>query len=238
MGVTVLDSTICGGCHGPAGATITNTACPQLGATSSVTINSTVAPLLALFPASADVNGNFSFPSTDPLSVNYGQIRMDHNFSASDSFFGRYTIDESYQTNTSVVNAPGNPAYPQFRASAAGRNQFFTISENHIFTQSLLNTSRFSVSRTPILDDNYYPFGASSVTGPTISFIAGLPVGNIAITGLAQFGPSGNYPTLQNQTIYTLSDDMFYRCRGMSAAGSPNCAASTKSAWGPSAIWR
>src|SRR5438128_8781123 len=52
FGVTTISNTIGAGSHGPAGAVITNTACPQLGPTvPSVTISPVTAPLLGLYPS-------------------------------------------------------------------------------------------------------------------------------------------------------------------------------------------
>jgi len=45
LGLTIVDNVIGAGCHCPAGATITNTACPQLGTVTSVTVSPVTAPL-------------------------------------------------------------------------------------------------------------------------------------------------------------------------------------------------
>ncbi|MGH9783003.1 MAG: carboxypeptidase regulatory-like domain-containing protein, partial [Terriglobia bacterium] len=50
LGVTTVLNTLPAGCHGGAGATITNTACPALGSTASVAVSPVTAPLLALYP--------------------------------------------------------------------------------------------------------------------------------------------------------------------------------------------
>ena len=211
LGVTTVDNVIPGACHTEAHSAsgLIDSACVP-GLAAPFVVNPVMAPLLDLYPIPNVGVSQYRFPSTNPINVNYGQGRIDHNFSPSDSLFGRYTIDKSYEIDTTIINAAGNPAYPQFRASDRGQNQFVTISENHIFSASLLNTARFSFSRTDILTNNLYPFGVASLTGPTLSFITGLPVGDIAIGGIAQIGPSGNYPTYQAQNYYTLSDDLYY----------------------------
>src|SRR5207249_4153633 len=95
LGVTILDGTLSPGCHGAAGATITNTACPELGTTASVAIKPVVAPFLALYPNPNLPSNQYTYPAGQPTREDYGMLRMDQNFSASDNFFGRYTIDDS-----------------------------------------------------------------------------------------------------------------------------------------------
>src|SRR5262249_858021 len=83
FGITTISNTIPAGCHGPAGAVITNTACPQLGTTvPSVTISPVTAPLLALYPNPNLPNNRFTFPFTQPIQDDYAQGRVDHNFSS------------------------------------------------------------------------------------------------------------------------------------------------------------
>src|SRR6202789_595486 len=122
LGFTVADVVPAAGCHGVAGTVITNTACPQLGSNPSVTIaNSQIAALLALYPnptGGTDTAPSFSFKTPDTQSVNYGQIRVDHNFSATDSLFGRYTIDQSIISDPTAgfsTTAFTGVAFPQWR---------------------------------------------------------------------------------------------------------------------------
>lgn len=198
LGVTTITSTIGAGCHGIAGATITVAACPQLAPTSSVVISPLIAPFLAQYPI-PQFGNNVTFPFSEPTSDNYGQIRVDQNFSGKDSMFGRYTIEDSAQTIPY--------SYPQFATTAANRNQFLTLSENHIFSPTILNTARFSFSRTNL----YWVWhDAPSVTdNPALIMIPGYPMGSVApgsgITAMASPGRR-----LQKQNIFSWSDDLFY----------------------------
>lgn len=106
LGVTTVDTVTAAGCHGAANGTVTNTACPQLGATPSVTIAPQIAPLLALFPSPNLPNSQFTFPATQPTAENYGQLRVDQEFWSNDSLFARFTIDDTRETDPL--------AYPQF----------------------------------------------------------------------------------------------------------------------------
>ena len=72
-GLTNIDNVMAAGCHGAAGAVITNVACPQLSAVPSVTIAPAVAPLLALYPVPNLSNNRYTFPSTRMTDEYYGQ---------------------------------------------------------------------------------------------------------------------------------------------------------------------
>ena len=60
-GLTELDNVMAPGCHGAAGAVITNVACPQLASVASVTVSPTIAPILALFPLPNLPNNQFNY---------------------------------------------------------------------------------------------------------------------------------------------------------------------------------
>jgi outer membrane receptor protein involved in Fe transport len=172
-------------------------------------------PLLALYPypnlpsvvPGAPAN-RFGWIFPQPTTENYGQARADHNFSIADSLFVRYTIDD-----TQTVRASG--LYPQFRNPWQSRSQFGTVSENHIFTAALLNTVRFSFSRTNIVSDSIS--GISNATRPGTSFVCApnyVPncpeIGALAITGLTSFTPDISSPTDMKQNIFAFSDDVYY----------------------------
>ena len=88
--------------------------------------------------------------------MDWGQIRVDQNISASDTLFGRYTTDKSYLVSASI----GAPLVlllasdsRNLRVHYASYDQFATISENHIFSPTVLNQFRFSYSRTNWLEN-------------------------------------------------------------------------------------
>ena len=98
--------------------------------------------------------------------MDWGQIRVDQNISASDTLFGRYTTDKSYLTSAEVGSSlvvvfwrriPGICVF-----LLASYDQFATISENHIFSPTVLNQFRFSYSRTNVMTNTfqfYSPMG-------------------------------------------------------------------------------
>ena len=90
LGFTANDVVPAAGCHGAAGAVITEAACPTLGLApgSSVTIaNADVAALLSLYPNPNNGANSYVYGPSTKIGVNYGQIRFDQNFSSSDAFF-------------------------------------------------------------------------------------------------------------------------------------------------------
>ena len=199
LGITVNNTVMAPGCHGVAGALITNTACPQLGSTPSVTIAPVVAPLLALYPLPNLPNDGYTTPFTQPDRDVYGQMRVDHVFSDKDSVFGRYTIDDDAQVL-------GN-SYPQyFVVDRDTRHQYATLSETHIFSTSLMNDFRVSFSRTASTRLSPSPF-----SGPQYSLVTGQALGQIIVGGVTgTFGPAINFVSTQTQNILSFSDDLMY----------------------------
>jgi hypothetical protein len=206
LGITILDTVPSAGCHGAAGATITNTACPQLGAVASAKISPVTAPLLSQYPIPNVANNGFTYPFSQPTRDDYGQIRVDHTFSSNDNLFGRYTIDD-----TERLSPVTGQTYPQATTSWLSRNQYATLSESHIFSSALLNTARFSFSRTGPRLASY-----TTVAGPQYGFVAD-PLNNpdqemgvLSIGGITTMGPTTQGPNWLLQNIFTWSDDLFY----------------------------
>jgi hypothetical protein len=212
------------GCH-PANATAANNYgagtfisvgnCPHLAGdqdpnitddpASGVVLSKYTAPLLALAPLpSPGQESNQVGSDHNTLTENYGQMRVDQNFSANDTFFARYTIDNAFQNNTL-----GD--YSFFRELQAARNQWITLVENHTFSPTVLNTARFSFSRTHS-NTTQNNIGLPGGTGPQI--VPGFSTGIVDMSGSGggsdtEFGSVNAAPTTFSlQNIYTLSDDV------------------------------
>jgi hypothetical protein len=198
------------GSAGPCSLLAANPAGPG---TNSVAVNPITAPYLALYPnpgpAAANIAGNtYTFPAPDTQGVKYGQIRVDHNFSASDTLFARYTTDQSDVTDPLAgysSSASGGATFPQWSSEGGSRDQFFTLAENHIFSPSLLNTVRVSFART-----NFYTTPVYNEPANLPTFVAGQPLGVLTVTGLSQLGNTGNFTPFHIQNIYTFGDDLNY----------------------------
>lgn len=195
-GATIATNTLGAGCHGAAGATITNTACPQLGSTKSVTINPLIAPIVEQYPAPNLPNNLLSYPYSQPTTVNHGQVRGDFNISVKDTMNARYTIDDG----ETIAPMP----YPQFTAPMVSRNQYFTVAEGHVFSPLAVNSVKFSVSRTTMARQN-----PTDLVGPEYSFMPDQVFPQVQVAGLTLFGPVKGALN-QNQTIFTLSEDFTY----------------------------
>jgi hypothetical protein len=216
LGFTANDLVPAAGCHGAAGAVITEAACPTLGLPpgSSVTIaNAEIAALLSLYPNPNNGTNSYLFGPSTKVGVNYGQIRFDQNFSSSDTFFARYTIDSA---NVDSANNQGLPitsgtAFPEFRGGGRDLDQFITLSETHIISPSISNTARLSFSRTNF---GSFPINVGSLPAGLQPFIAGRPFGFLMVTNLTPVGNGrlvGPPDSLHLQNIYSFGDDLYYQ---------------------------
>jgi hypothetical protein len=160
-----------------------------------------------LFPAPNVVGQtgfNYSFPFIQPQSEDYTQGRLDQTISAADSFFGRYTRDNADMTS--------NRNYPQWRDIFHSGYQFITLSESHILSPTLLNTFRFSYSRTVSDATSNTPgfvLGAGAAH-PEVQLAPGYDMGSVGPgSGVSAFGPNAA-PGLFLQNIASWSDDIFW----------------------------
>jgi len=155
-----------------------------------------VKPFLKYYPDPNLPNNEYTFPFSQPNTDNYGQIRGDQNISSADTMFVRYTVDKA-----EVFNLGTAPDFPWLLPT---KNQYATLSENHIFSPTVLNTFRFSFSRTIRAQTPLYPSEAEQY-----SFVPGMPMGTIAISSVATVGPRGTAPQNDKQNIFAWSDDLF-----------------------------
>src|SRR2546430_4939640 len=187
LGVTILDSVLPAACHqlvnrSTNNATLANPAACAPTLTSSSVVPQVIQPFLDLYPLPNLPGNQFTFPSSSKQREDYGQIRVDHNFSAADTFFSRYNIDDDDLNNaTNNIRAlASGAAFPGIRTLGTSRSQSATVSEGRVFSPALLNTARLSFSRT-----NYWTGGSSpaNLTSPAYSLVSGQPIGGISISG-------------------------------------------------------
>jgi hypothetical protein len=188
-------------CH-TANGVVDNQACLGSAVPGTTTVAPVVRPLLDLFPKPNLPGSTNNFAWTFPVKTNeyYGQIRVDQQFSNSDSFFARFTADNGNLSTTG--------SYPAIKTGWDTITNFSTISESHSFSPTLLNQGRVSFSHTYIaLADN------TGINGPNYSFgNPNISVGTVQVTGFSSFNPQ-NVPLWDKQNIYTLSDDIFWTRR-------------------------
>jgi len=210
LGVTASLTVPAAGCHVPGGTLVTTAQCPQLQ--SATVLNPVIAPLLnTIYPLPNVGTTGYGYPSSSFTHENYGQMRVDQNFSEKDTAFARYTIQDGTLDNNggSNVATPSSSALPSYRLLGDTRNQFLSLVENHIFSPAVLNTARLSFSRTAYNLADVYTLNLIS---PQLSFRTGFPTGRISIGGgISPFMPAQDLPSEYGiQNVYAFSDDLFY----------------------------
>jgi hypothetical protein len=184
--------------------------CPANPTATSACIPTTLlspelAPFLALdglYPANSGTAlaggdmPNFAYAFKQPAREDYGQSRVDEVLSNKDSMFERWTVEDS------IEPIPG--AFPGWYTSAQDRTQFISISEDHIFSPTILNTLRAHFSRTSFYWAGITPSIASD---PTLDCIPNFRTCGSGISGLT--GPSTAGNRRHKQNLFTESDDVF-----------------------------
>jgi len=216
LGFTANDLVPAAGCHGAAGAVITQVACPTLGLApgDSVTIaNADIAALLSVYPNPNNGTNSYLFCISTKAGVNYGQIRFDQKFSSSDTFFARYTTDSANVNSASNQGIPitSGTAFPEFRGGGNDLDHFVTLSETHVISPNMSNTARLAFSRTNF---GSFPIAIGSLPTGIAPFIAGRPFGFFSIANLTSVGNGrlvGPPDSLHLQNIYSFGDDLYYQ---------------------------
>jgi len=147
------------------------------------------------FPA--DGTAEHIFAARQPTTDNFGQGRVDHQISASDSIYARFTGSGS---NRSFQNYPG---YETLSGLSA---RLLTLSETHIFSARALETLRFSFNRVFPFDSILGPHGPALVTSVPGQEVAGISPGN----GVTGFGNGMGPGTRWVSNRYNVQDDLNY----------------------------
>ena len=147
-------------CHIASGI-VNNGACGSGAPGTFTTVAPSMRALLALLPLPnlPGATNNFAYGAPVKTDEYYGQIRFDHSFSDKDTMFARFTADNETKPSPTVI--------PIILNQWDSITNFSTLSENHIFTPSLLNTVRASFSHTYI---NYQDGSSSAASGPGLTF--------------------------------------------------------------------
>ena len=141
-----------------------------------------IAPYFALWPQpnGPDLGSGVAVAFSNPLQSireDFGNLRLDQNFSSNDVLSGIYTVDDGNSLT------PG--ANPLTQTSSILRAQVVSLQETHIFSPSVLNVARAGFSRA-----HWDLLASPPVTPPGTSFVPGQPVGLISI-GSASFNSVG-----------------------------------------------
>jgi len=148
--------------------------------------------LLGLWPAPngpelflpGDVPSGIATLTSSPLQTireDFGTARVDHIFSAKDSFSANYTVDDGANVNATVFD-------PYSTDITSLREQVLSLDETHIFSPNFLNTLRFGYSRAGYFFTGEPTEGTSAAEG--IAFVYGHPVGAVVVGGSTASNPA------------------------------------------------
>src|SRR5215831_1353598 len=142
----------------------------------------------------------YLFTAAQPTNEEFAQGRIDHRFSAANSLFGRYTIDNGSVDRPPTTKAPGT------NTRERSRNQYVTLSDQHAFSPTLLNTMRFGFNRSDHESVNERTISIP----PQLSWISGQPFGYLTISGVVT-EDFGDYrlPRLDRLNNWQYGDTVF-----------------------------
>ncbi len=167
----------------------------------TVPVNPSVLPYLALMPLPNSTRlgeglARNSSPQFLPTNENFFTIRIDHQLSDRDSLFGRYTFDDadSQQGGDNFLFARG----------VTTRQQYLTVVASHIFSPSVLASSRIGYTRPVDAQES-----VSSIEIPrSLFFVQDAPqFGEFNIPGAGTFGPVGFLPAGSVTNAFQFSGD-------------------------------
>jgi hypothetical protein len=175
--------------------------------------------LLQYFPESTSQTGpvgTFANHKPNTQDEDQGTFRVDQVLTSKDTLNGIYTILDGYDAGTIGDLVVANNIVPGFGGSGSHIYQHASVSEQHIFSPSLLNEVRAGFNR---MDAGYYNQDAAqgNVVGalglpqggnymePATSGNTGVP--SINISGISSIGASNN-PQWRGDNSVHVSDDL------------------------------
>jgi len=164
----------------------------------AITVDARSKPIIDLFPAPNGKNfgdGTAEFTGTTNRISNddFLTVRIDHNFSNSHSFFGRYLYDDSDQI------LPRN--FPEFPNLAVNTKQVVTLEDRIIISAAIVNEARFGFNRAT-------PAELVPRTNRSLQLISGRDLGEITVTGLTAIGTDRTNPKLFFMNDYQFTDNL------------------------------
>jgi carboxypeptidase family protein len=173
------------------------------GTLTQVGLAAGISPYFDLWPLpnGPELGGGAALNYANPLQSvreDFGNVRVDHNFSAKDTFSSVYTVDDGVSVTPS--------ANPLQRTLSVLRSQVASVQETHVFSPAVLNTFRAGFSRAA-----WHLDGSPTVSDPNLVFVAGQPVGSISIgsSGLGNVGSFAGAGSSGSQQIETIHRNLF-----------------------------
>ena len=165
-------------------------------------------PYFALFPAGntavtrSDGTVDHVYPGNFPTNEDYYMVKLDHQFSDSDSFFVRYTLDEGDRQVPIRL--------PIFGQDALYRNQWATVEWKRILSPALINEARFGLTRSAhdVLPTFDAPASLLFVPPDQVSWEP--TFGELIIEGLTTLGPSHNQYKTNAYNNFQFMDNLIW----------------------------
>lgn len=145
--------------------------------------------------------------ANSPAREDYVMGRYDWTISSSDSLFGRYLFDNANLTE------PFYGSFPQWSNYDRTRNQFFTLGQKHIFSNTLINSLNLGLSRTFLYlhsngsTSDILDFEGDLTTGVGIPVVDGTVNPGSSISSV---GPGAISPVRYAQNKLSVGDDIFW----------------------------
>ncbi|MBI2821349.1 MAG: carboxypeptidase regulatory-like domain-containing protein [Acidobacteria bacterium] len=171
-----------------------------------VNVDPLIQPYLDHYPTAngADVGGGageFLFDNPTVTDEDYFLIKVDHQFSDSDSFFVRYTFDDSIRSGITETYIYGIEGF--------SRSQYLTLEHKKVFSPNVLNEARVAFNRSRVGDDDFQNPDAPTPT--SLFFRPDRPdMGVLTTRGLSQFGTSTRTPAEHIQNTFQYMDNLVW----------------------------
>jgi hypothetical protein len=154
-------------------------------------------------PDNENGTGQFILANPRPTDEDYFVVKIDHRFSEADSFFGRYTFDDSTRK--------GDAQY-LYNFLESTRNQYLTLEHKHIFSPNLLNEFRVAYNRSRWSDEDVLDPTVPAVD-PSLFFHQGRNgvLGTLNIRGgPSGFGSTSRRPQFHTQNLFQYMDNVVW----------------------------
>jgi hypothetical protein len=144
-----------------------------------------------------------------PQSENYISAKIDHELTSKNRFAIRYVMDQGNETNP--WQNGGNPGPPGFNPILGSfehdpeRNQYITLQDTHVFSESVINVATASFVRTNQESGD----DLSKQPAPMIFLPSTGKMGTLTVSGaLAQIGTSSYLPLQWLMNNFTEQDEV------------------------------
>jgi hypothetical protein len=166
------------------------------------------AALLGLFPHQNNPGsgGNYVYSVPNLLDSDNFLVKIDHRFSDRFNLSGRYVFGNGNQTFP--LNSGQGSELPAYQTVTPTRVQLAGLSLSQVFTDHLINDTRFSFNRftqlfSP-LDSAFDPASIGLITGAK----GGLPT--VVVSGFESLGAPTNVPRWRTSQAYQLVDALVW----------------------------